>query len=98
MFVAAKSRAVKSGIPFTITEADITVPDKCPALGIPLVGSRGEGVGGRPNSPSLDRIVPSLGYVPGNIAVISFKANAIKRDASLKELRGVLQYMEQVSR
>ncbi len=71
------------GLPFTITVADVVVPDTCPLLGVALrLGTRYD----RAASPSLDRIEPSLGYVPGNVWVISFRANAIKQDASLPEL------------
>lgn len=45
-------------------------------------------------SPTLDRMVPSLGYVRGNVTVISAHANRIKSDASLAELRRVLRYVE----
>jgi hypothetical protein len=41
-------------------------------------------------------MVPSLGYVPGNIRVISMRANRIKTDATADELRAVLRYMEGV--
>lgn len=46
------------------------------------------------NSPTLDRIVPDLGYVPGNVAVISFRANAIKRNATVAELKAVAAWLE----
>src|SRR5258708_4369131 len=36
IFQAAKRRARQLGIPFTITRKDIAIPDKCPALGIPI--------------------------------------------------------------
>ena len=35
---------------------------------------------------SLDRIDSSFGYVPGNVMWVSFRANIIKRDSTLKEL------------
>lgn len=38
-------------------------------------------------SPSLDRISPELGYVPGNVRVISDKANRLKGSRNLTELR-----------
>ncbi len=44
--------------------------------------------------PTLDRIIPSRGYVRGNIAVISFRANFLKRDATLDELRKIIRYIE----
>lgn len=57
-------------------------------LGLLLDGSR------RDRKPSLDRVVPSLGYVKGNVRVISFRANRIKSDATADELRAVLSYTE----
>lgn len=39
------------------------------------------------SSPSLDRIDNRMGYVPGNVWVISWKANRMKSDASMEELR-----------
>lgn len=88
---AAKKRAKDARIPFSITRADVVVPDACPALGIPL--ERGGGYEARDNSPTIDRIIPSLGYVPGNVAVISFRANRIKSDATLAELRALVAFL-----
>lgn len=79
----AKQRAKRGGLEFSIVVSDISIPDICPLLGIPLVYGQG---GHRANSPSLDRINNSLGYIPGNVWVISNRANAIKRDASLEEI------------
>jgi hypothetical protein len=71
----AKERSKDLGLPFVIVESDIVIPEFCPILGIPLkIGERKRHDG----SPTLDRIIPELGYVPGNIAVISWKANMIK--------------------
>jgi len=38
------------------------------------------------SSPSLDKIIPSLGYVVGNVQWLSKKANGMKQDASFQEL------------
>ena len=81
---SAKCRAKKSGIPFNITPDDVVIPELCPYLGIPL--TKGEGVF-HANSPSLDRVLPTLGYVKENVRVISYKANSMKRDATTEELR-----------
>ncbi len=83
MVVTAKHRARRLGLPFNLSVSDFTIPEVCPALGIPLRVSRG-----RPtdNSPSLDKVIPELGYVRGNVAVISLRANRIKYDATLDEL------------
>ena len=71
----ARRRARAEGVPFDLTPEDITAPDACPVLGIPL--SIGEGKLA-PGSPTLDRLVPSKGYVEGNVHVISWAANKIK--------------------
>ncbi len=87
----AKSRAANKGMEFTIGRADIRIPEKCPVLGIPMmVGTRHI----KDGSPSLDRIDNSRGYTPDNICVISYRANALKRDAALEEVRAVVRYME----
>lgn len=81
---AAKSRAQKRGIPFDIEVIDILIPKVCPVLGLELALNFKQG-GGK-NSPSLDRIVPELGYVKGNVQVLSSLANAMKSDASKEQL------------
>lgn len=86
---AAKARAKRSGVPFSIAVSDILVPAVCPVLGVTLsVGTRSS----KDSAPSVDRIDPALGYVPGNIKVISFRANTLRRDASVEELEAVLRY------
>jgi hypothetical protein len=88
MFTDAKLRAKEQGWEFNIEVSDIVIPEVCPVLKIPLF--RVPGVEGRhkanPNSPSLDRIDNTKGYVKGNVWVISWRANHIKTDASLEEL------------
>lgn len=83
LLTLGRRRARDYGLEFSITKDDIFVPTHCPLLGIPLTVSRGAVSAG---SPTLDRIIPRLGYVPGNVWVISHKANTIKSDASLEEL------------
>lgn len=90
---SARERAKKNGITFTITTKDIVIPTLCPILGIPLA-PRGDGTGHRPESPSVDRIIPALGYVPGNIAVVSHRANQIKSNATLEELLLLAKWAE----
>jgi hypothetical protein len=95
MFHAAKVRAKKLGIEFTITPADIIIPERCPALGIPLVVSSG---GPNDGSPSLDRLRPERGYVPGNVFVISHLANRIKNKSTPEQLTAVAAWVKRVSR
>ena len=91
----ARARSLKSGVPFDITVADITVPPVCPILGIPLFRAIGKD-GGQDNSPSLDRIVPERGYVRGNIAVISWRANRMKSNGTAAEHRRIAEWIDSV--
>jgi hypothetical protein len=79
----ARKRAKDRGLPFNLTKDSIVVPRTCPALGLPIQLRRRRSA----CSPSLDRIVPKLGYVPGNIRVISDRANRLKGGRTLNELR-----------
>lgn len=83
LWYRAKTRANKSQLSFTLELKDIIIPKKCPYLKIPL--KIGEGYA-TPNSPSLDRIDNFKGYIPGNVQVISWRANSLKQDATLQEL------------
>lgn len=85
MFRRAKARAKQRGLDFNIDESDIIIPRECPILGIPLVTLSGKS-GAFNNSPSLDRIDSSKGYIKGNIRVISQLANAMKSNATPEEL------------
>ena len=84
----AKRRAKDKGLEFNIDKTDIDIPIICPILGIPIVKvyTKGKNTGPTSNSPSLDRIDNSKGYVKGNVRVISHKANTMKHNASPIEL------------
>src|SRR3546814_868232 len=89
-----KSRAKKDGIPSNLDVSDIIVPPVCPILGTPLVDRTGLKAGGNYNTPSIDRKDPTLGYVKGNIGVISRRANLLKNNITIDEVRRLLAYME----
>jgi len=91
MFRNAKYRAKAAGLAFTISMDDIKVPEFCPVLGIKIIIGDGRG-GHRDESPSLDRIHPELGYVPGNVVVVSWRVNRIKCDATVAELRTISDF------
>lgn len=77
LMIECRSRARKAGLPFNLTEEDLDVPLLCPVLGIPLYRTRGERAD---NTPTVDRVINRLGYVKGNVCIISWRANRLKYD------------------
>jgi hypothetical protein len=70
---------------FTITVKDIVVPKRCPYLGCKLLTTFG-GVQ-KWNTPTIDRIDNTKGYVPGNVIVCSLRANRMKAMYSVEMLQ-----------
>lgn len=96
IWCSIKKRAKLKGLDFNLTLDDIPqIPKKCPVLGIPIIENKGSH---QPtdNSPSVDRIDSTKGYIKGNIRIISNRANRIKADATIEELRKVLEDYEKI--
>lgn len=83
-------RSKRSNIPFDLTVEYVQsiMPSECPVLKHPFIT---DGTN-RDYMWSLDRIVPDLGYVIGNVNVISWKANRLRSNASADELKAVYEY------
>lgn len=94
MYNMAKKRAREAGVPFTITHEDIWIPEKCPVFGVAFAPFA---CGLAWNSPSMDRIVPELGYTPDNIVIVSHLANRCKSDASPDELRRIADFFDRLA-
>jgi len=90
----AQERARKKGVEFTILPEDVHIPDLCPVLGVALERGQGKFC---PTSPTLDRVNNAHGYVKGNILVVSWRANRLKSDATLDEMRAILKFYEALS-
>jgi hypothetical protein len=88
MLQGIKGNARTKGIECTLTADDIVIPDKCPILGIPLEFSEQRTY----NTPSVDRIDNARGYTPDNIVVCSWRANILKKDATLHELQAISKF------
>lgn len=88
LLTKARRRALVQGLRFNITEDNIVIPATCPVLGIPLF----RGPRNNPNSPTIDRINNKKGYTPRNVMVISYRANVLKRDATISELRSMAKF------
>ena len=82
----AKGRARRMGREFDITLSDIVIPDRCPVLDHEFI------YGDTDWTYSIDRVNNDLGYVRGNIVIVSNKANRIKNSATEKELAAVLNF------
>lgn len=87
---SARQRARRKGLPFDLTISDVVIPSVCPVLKIPLL----QGVGKKHDgSPTIDRVIPSRGYVHGNVHVISWRANSLKKDGTVTELTNIVEYI-----
>lgn len=86
----ARRAARRFNVPINITVDDIVIPARCPAFDIPL--QRSNGVAGEA-SPSVLRIEPQLGYVKGNVIIVSAKAarDPLARTLLFKTLKAALQ-------
>ena len=93
LLYSVQQRAKQKSIPCTLMLEDIVIPKYCPVLGIELRVNH-DGGQATDNSPSVDRIKPELGYVKGNVAIISKRANTIKSFGTIEEHQKVIDYME----
>jgi len=81
LFRCRNSASVRK-IEFNLEKSDIIIPEYCPLLGLKLQYDADYW-----NTPSIDRIDSSKGYVKGNIWIISRKANTMKQDVSIDKLK-----------
>lgn len=65
------------------------MPKFCPILKIQLCYTNTKPLD---NSPSLDRIDSTKGYIPNNVHIISWRANRIKSNATPEELKMLAEY------
>lgn len=82
-----KAKCKKYNIPFDLELSDIIIPEYCPILGTKLlVGKDTKGKHAHRDLASIDRVDPTLGYVKGNIQVISMLANMMKTNGEKEDL------------
>lgn len=93
----AKKRAKAKDLPFDLDiDYLLSIYPKdnlCPVFGFELSFGYKDGVF---NSPSLDRIIPALGYTKGNVIFVSHKANCIKSNASPEEIIRVGEFYQRL--
>ena len=90
---SCKRRAKVRGLACNLTNAYLRgiTPDECPVFGTPFSFVGNEVASS--TSPSLDRLDPALGYVEGNVVVISMKANSIKSAYGADDIRRVADWL-----
>lgn len=85
----ARTRSLQNNVPFNLILQDLIdiATDECPIFNTPFVwGGAKMGKGKtRQDTPTLDRIMPELGYVKGNVAFLSYRANRIKDNGTMQE-------------
>jgi len=80
---SARIRAKNQNLPYTLISEDIILTKNCKILKTPLEYDRN--IMGK-YSPSLDKIIPGLGYTKDNIQLISVLANNMKSNATKDEI------------
>jgi len=84
IFFRLRVRCKRKSIPFDLDIEDIFIPELCPLLNIPLkIYDSGSSF----DTPSVDRIDSSKGYVKGNVWIISSLANRMKQNATKEQLK-----------
>lgn len=98
MLSGAKKRAQREGLPFNIEHSDIEHDFVCKCCGKQMAHNLGNGKSCyKKDSPSLDKLIPALGYVKGNVQVICHECNSYKRDQSIERVQLMIEYMKKYS-
>lgn len=90
-FRRKKGNVSKTDWEFTVQMSDIEWPTHCPILGLELDWFAESA---QENSPSYDRIDHTKGYTPGNVAIMSWRANRIKNDGTAEEHRKIADWLD----
>jgi len=97
MLSNAKIRAKQKGVDFNLTTQYLKKifpkDNKCPITGLNFeFGYINKEKINKNNSPSLDRIIPSKGYVIGNVMVISDLMNRMKQDSTFEDIEKLYNF------
>ena len=92
MIYDAKVRAKKKEMGFDLTKKDLHFPETCPVLNIKLVHGQEDWK----NSPTIDRIDNSKGYLLDNCIVVSSLVNTIKNSATPNQILKVGKFYKKL--
>ena len=90
-FRVKKANALRTGYTWTVEFGELDWPEVCPILGLPLDYFAETCL---ETSPSFDRIDSNLGYIKGNVQVVSWRANRIKNNGTAEEHRRIADYLD----
>ena len=101
MLSNAKIRAKQKGVDFNLTSKYLKKifpkNNKCPITGLNFqFGYKDKEKINKNNSPSLDRIIPSKGYVEGNVMVISDLMNRMKQDSTYEDIEKLYNFYKKL--
>jgi hypothetical protein len=83
----------RDGLSVAWLEARLREHPSCECCGRAFDFARSDTAWMNPASPSCDRIVPEVGYVVGNVALLCWRCNHIKGDATADELEAVAAWL-----
>jgi hypothetical protein len=101
MLSNAKIRAKQKGVDFNLTTQYLKKifpkDNKCPITGLNFeFGYINKEKINKNNSPSLDRIIPSKGYVIGNVMIISDLMNRMKQDSTYEDIEKLYNFYKKI--
>jgi hypothetical protein len=103
MLSNAKIRAKQKGVDFNLTSQYLKKifpkDNKCPITGLNFeFGYTNKEKINKNNSPSLDRIIPSKGYVIGNVMIISDLMNRMKQDSTYEDIEKLYNFYKKMKK
>lgn len=97
-YVSLCSKCRAENIPFNLTFRDfkrLFRRTKCPYTGVIMQHRRLKQNETPPdNYPTIDKIVPSLGYTKGNVVLSSRRGNILKGCVDINTARNVIKFLE----
>lgn len=93
LFTSTKTRSKEKDLEHSLTKKDIEQMfcNYCPILGYKFEFFKGAFY---PYSASIDRLDSSKGYTKENCKIISFKANELKNNGTIQQIKYIIDYME----
>lgn len=85
----ARNKKISFTVSFDYLVSIFPSDSKCPIFGIEM-----HWLGDKKDSPSLDRVIPELGYIEGNVAWVSNRANTMKLNRTPQVLRKIADWIE----